>query len=38
MEIYVVRHGETEAGKNKIIADVDEPLNSNGIKQAKKHR
>jgi len=22
MEVYVVRHGETEAGKNKIIADI----------------
>ena len=35
MEIYVVRHGETEAGKNKIIADTEENLNNNGIKQAK---
>ena len=35
MEIYVVRHGETEAGKNKIIADIEEPLNNNGIQQAK---
>ena len=35
MEIYVVRHGETEAGKNKVIADIKEPLNSNGIQQAK---
>ena len=35
MEVYVVRHGETEAGKNKIIADIKEPLNSNGIQQAK---
>ena len=35
MEIYVVRHGETESGKNKIIADIKEPLNTNGIQQAK---
>ncbi len=35
MEIYVVRHGQTESGKNNIIADIDEPLNSNGIKQVK---
>lgn len=35
MEIYVVRHGKTESGKNKIIADIKEPLNTNGIQQAK---
>ena len=34
MKIYVIRHGETNMGKNKIIATEDEPLNSNGIKQA----
>lgn len=34
MQIYVIRHGETNMGKNKVIATVDEPLNSNGIQQA----
>lgn len=34
--LYVIRHGETNAGKNGIIADIDEPLNNNGIKQAIK--
>jgi len=34
MNIYVIRHGETDMGKNEIIATMDEPLNSNGIQQA----
>lgn len=35
MNLYVVRHGETDMGKNKIIATEDEPLNFTGIEQAK---
>ena len=34
MHLYVIRHGETNMGKDKIIATVEEPLNENGIKQA----
>ncbi|MCI8347593.1 MAG: histidine phosphatase family protein [Bacilli bacterium] len=34
MKIYVVRHGETEMGKNKLIASKEEPLNKNGKIQA----
>lgn len=34
MRLYVVRHGETEMGKNEIIATKDEPLNENGRLQA----
>ena len=34
MKIYVIRHGETEQGKNRIIANLNEPLNQNGINQA----
>lgn len=34
MKIYVIRHGETEMGKNRFIATKEEPLNSNGIEQA----
>ena len=34
MILYVVRHGETEAGKKGIIADIYEPLNNTGIQQA----
>lgn len=34
MKLYVVRHGETNMGKNQIIATEEEPLNENGIKQA----
>lgn len=34
MNLYVIRHGETNMGKNRIIAAEDEPLNSIGIKQA----
>ncbi len=34
MSLYVIRHGETNMGKNKIIATMDEPLNSHGIEQA----
>lgn len=34
MNLYVIRHGQTNMGKNKIIATEEEPLNSNGIKQA----
>lgn len=34
--LYVIRHGETNAGKNGIIADINESLNTNGIQQAIK--
>ena len=34
MNLYVIRHGQTNMGKNKIIATEEEPLNSNGIEQA----
>lgn len=34
MQLYVIRHGETDMGKNKVIATKDEPLNNNGIQQA----
>ena len=36
MNLYVIRHGETDMGKNKIIATESEPLNNNGIQQAMK--
>lgn len=36
MNLYVIRHGETDMGKNKIIATESEPLNKNGIHQAIK--
>lgn len=35
MNLYVVRHGETDMGKNHIIANETEPLNANGIRQAQ---
>lgn len=35
MQLYVIRHGETNMGKNEIIATVEEPLNEVGIRQAK---
>ena len=31
MKLYVIRHGETEMGKNEIIATEDEPLNKFGM-------
>jgi len=34
MKLYVIRNGETNMGKNNIIATEDEPLNETGIKQA----
>ena len=34
MSLYVIRHGETDMGKNKIIATMGESLNSHGIEQA----
>lgn len=34
MKLYVIRHGQTEQGKNRIIANLDEPLNNNGRNQA----
>lgn len=34
MNIYVIRHGETDMGKNKIIATESEPLNNKGMEQA----
>lgn len=36
MNLYVIRHGETNMGKNNIIATEDEPLNEIGIRQAIK--
>ena len=36
MKLYVIRHGETEMGKNEIIATEEEPLNKIGIQQAQK--
>ena len=34
MKLYVIRHGETEQGKNRIIANLSEPLNKKGMNQA----
>ena len=34
MNLYVIRHGETNMGKNNLIATDKEPLNENGISQA----
>ena len=34
MKLYVIRHGETNMGKNNIIATENEPLNETGKKQA----
>lgn len=34
MKIYVIRHGETEQWKNRIIANISESLNKNGVNQA----
>lgn len=34
MNLYVIRHGETDMGKNHIIATEDEPLNETGKQQA----
>lgn len=34
MNLYVIRHGETNMGKNRIIATETESLNDNGIQQA----
>lgn len=34
MKLYVIRHGETNMGKNEIIATEYEPLNETGIQQA----
>ena len=31
MKLYVIRHGETEQGKNRIIANLSEPLNKKGM-------
>ena len=36
MELYIIRHGETNMGKKELIATEEEPLNENGIIQAKK--
>ena len=33
MKLYVIRHGQTEQGKNRIIANLDEPLNNTGTNQ-----
>lgn len=38
MNIYVIRHGETNMGKDKVIANEEELLNENGKKQAIKLR
>ena len=34
MKLYVIRHGETEQWKNRIIANLSEPLNKKGMNQA----
>lgn len=34
MKIYVVRHGETNAGYHRVIADTKELLNERGKRQA----
>ena len=34
MNLYVIRHGETNMGKNNIIATENEPLNETGRRQA----
>lgn len=34
MKVYVIRHGETNMGKNNLIATDKEPLNEIGISQA----
>lgn len=34
MKLYVIRHGETDMGKDRIIATEEEPLNNTGIEQA----
>ena len=34
MKLYVIRHGETDMGKNNLIATETEPLNETGISQA----
>lgn len=36
MQLYVVRHGETDMGRNRIIASVEVPLNDLGRQQAIK--
>lgn len=38
MNLYVIRHGETDMGKNKIMTNKEELLNENGKKQAIKLR
>lgn len=38
MKIYVVRHGETEMGKNRLIATREEQLNKNSKIQAIKRK
>lgn len=30
MKLYVIRHGETDMGKNRVIAAIEEPLNEKG--------
>lgn len=34
MNLYVIRHGETDMGKNRIMANKEELLNEEGKKQA----
>lgn len=34
MKLYVIRHGETDMGKNRVIATVEETLNEKGKEQA----
>lgn len=36
MNLYTIRHGETNMGKKEIIATIDEPLNNTGKQQAIK--
>ncbi|MBI2629581.1 histidine phosphatase family protein [Candidatus Pacearchaeota archaeon] len=35
MKLIITRHGETEGNVKRILADISDPLTSNGIKQAK---
>lgn len=34
MNLYTIRHGETNMGENKVIATEEEPLNHTGKQQA----
>src|SRR5699024_9745620 len=38
MNIYVIRHGETDSNSKNIVGGIKEDLNENGIRQAEKAR